>query len=462
MISRIDLSRSEYKSLDGQRQSLSDWDDVVKEESERAVSLLGPVIAGVATLVIGVGGFFLWASLTPIAQASVASGKVVVESNTKTVTHLDGGTLKALHVDEGDHVKEGALLATLDVTRSQSTVLLLRQQLFVQHVKLARLVAERDEKQNFEFHGKAPHGMDTEIAIHLVNTEKKLFSERVTQFGDQIAADQALIAQLESQMQALKARREALAEQVNVVQHDFEVLSQLESRKLETRTKLNEKRIQLVDVKARIAEADASIAENRQKQTAAELTLSNRRTEYFRAISEQIQQAQADIVRLKQEIVAAEDVVAKSQIRSPQEGIVANIRLRTPGSALVGGQPLLDIVPLNQPMLVEGRARAMDIDSIHVGEKAEIKLNAFGSDAAFPLVGQVTYVAPDAILDERTGDMHYVFRARIDEAELKKQPNLFLYPGMTAEVHIVNGERTALAYLTQPMMKSFRRAFREQ
>lgn len=462
MASKIDLSPAEYKTMSVQHGSLSEWEDVVKEESEGSASLRGPVFAGLATLVIGIGGFLTWAAVTPVAQASVASGKVIVESNTKTVTHLEGGTLKELLVNEGQRVQQGSLLATLDVTRSQAAVLLLRQQLFVQHIKLGRLIAERDEEKNFDFDGSPPLGMDEEMAAHLVKTERKLFSERVAQFSDLIATDRSLISQLQSQRQALQSRRKALAEQLKLMRDDFDVLVKLEKRKLETRMKISEKHIELVDVEARIAEIDASLSENVQKARQAELTLSNHRTEYFRVISEQIQLAQSEIARLRQEIVSAEDIVAKSKIRSPQEGIVSNIRLRTPGSALVGGQPLLDVVPLNQPMLIEGKARAMDIDSIRIGEKAEIKLTSFGAAEAFPLVGRVTYIAPDAVLDERTGDIQYVFRAKIDDAELKKQPNLFLYPGMTAEVHIVNGERTALAYLTLPMLQSFNRAFREQ
>jgi HlyD family secretion protein len=416
----------------------------------------------VATLVIGLGGFFVWAAYTPMAQASMAPGRVIVQSNTKTVTHLDGGTLKSIIVSEGAKVKQGALLATLDVTRSQSNVMQFRQALFVLDIKLARLIAEKDEKRIFVYDKPVPTGMDKETAAQLISTEHKLFQERQSQFADQIAVDKSTVEQLDSQARALIARSKSWTEQIQYVRHDYETFSKLEKQQLATKTAVNDKKMQLVELETRIAEADAAVAENKQKRSQAELSLSNRRTDYFRMISEQIQQTQADIARTRQDIISAEDVVAKADIRSPQDGVVANIRIRTPGSAVLGGQPILDIVPDNQPMLIEGRARAADIDVIHLGETAEIRLSSFGAAEALPLIGKITYVAADGTVDERSGDVTYVFRATISKQELKKQPNLFLYPGMTADVSIIGGQRTALAYLALPITQSFRRAFREQ
>jgi HlyD family secretion protein len=460
MSAAITLSPSEYKTTG--TKALSDWDAVVREENAQSASLLGPGLLALAALLAGIGGFFVWASTTQVAQASMAVGRVIVESNTKTVTHLEGGTLKAIAVSEGAKVRQGALLATLDVTRSQSTVAQLKQQLFMADIRLTRLLAEKDEKTSFVYAKAAPSTLNAAMAAQLISTETKLFQERQSQLVDQTAVDRSAVEQLDSQRIALVARRDSWIEQAQFIQHDYDALAHLEKQQLATRAALNEKKIQLVDMQTRIAESNASIAENKQRRDQAELSLSNHRTDYFRVISEQIQQTQSDAARLSQDLVSAQDIVAKSEIRAPQDGIVANIRIRAPGSAVIGGQPILDIVPDNQPMLVEGRARAADIDSIHLGEKAEIKLTSFGQAEALPLVGHISYIAADSILDEKSGESSFLFRARIDKGELEKQPNLFLYPGMTADVSIINGNRTALTYLIEPIANSFHRAFREQ
>jgi HlyD family secretion protein len=462
MPASITLQPSEYHRTSVDAGGLSDWEAVLREEAEATASLFAPMMAGIIVLVIGVGGFFLWAANTNVAQASAAAGRVVAESNTKTVTHLEGGTLKAVLVDEGSRVKQGDLLATLDVTRSQATVIQLRQQLLVLDIRLTRLLAEKDENPRFSYDKPLPIGVNPATAAQLISTEAKLFQERRSQFHDQLATDQSLIDQIDSQIAALVGRRKASIEQAAVMHRDYDAMAKLESQQLVTTSALNEKKLLLMDMEARIAESDASIAEGRQRRSQAELSMSNRRTEYFRTISEAIQQAQADMARANQDLISAEDVVAKSEIRSPQDGVVANIKVRTPGSAVIGGQPILDIVPNHQPMVIEGSIRATDIDAVHIGERTEIRLETFGYQEALPLIGHVTYVAADTVVDERTGVGVYPFRVKIDDGELAKQPNLFLYPGMTANVSIINGSRSALAYLAMPIFKSFHGAFRER
>jgi HlyD family secretion protein len=444
------------------RIALSDWAAVVKEEEAHGASLRGPIMLGIFTLIVGVGGFFLWAGSTELSSAAIASGRVIVESSTKTVSHLEGGTLRALVVREGDKVKAGEVLARLDATRSESALLQLKQQQFADKAQLARLVAERNGSEAFSYETQVPEGMDTTAAGDVLLTERRLFIERTSLFRDQIAADESGIAQLASQRQAIEARRRSWVEQEAVVRREVDTYTKLQARKLITAAAFNAKYLQLLDLTSRIGESDAVLAENSQRKRQLELSVANRRNDYFRGVSVEIQQTQTNIVHVRQQIISAEDVVAKAAIRAPQDGIIANIRIRTPGSALTAGSPVLDIVPANQPMLIEGVAAARDIDQMRVGQKAEIKLSAFGAAELRPLVGHVTYIAPDSTIDERTGDVRFAFRAKIDEAELKAQPNLFLYPGMPAEVYIVTGDRTALAYLTEPIRRSFSRAFREQ
>jgi HlyD family secretion protein len=462
MAGQVTLSRDEYRQLTPDNLPLSDWDAVVREEQASRGSLRGPFILGAMTLVLAVGGFLSWAMTTELSSASVAAGRIVVESNTKTVSHLEGGTLKELLVKEGDKVKAGDKLALLDVTRSQTILVQLRQQLFTYSAQLARLLAERDEKKVLTIDDTLPPGMDATAAANVISTEKRLFEERAELFRDQLAADESGIQQTMSQRVAMEARRRATVEQLEVVRKEFNTYEKLQAQKLIASALLNDKKLQLVDLESRIAEIDASIAESNQRKTQLELTMSNRRSDYFRAVSVEIQQTQSAIASIRQQIISAEDVVAKAVIRSPQDGTVANIKVRTPGSAVIEGTPIMDIVPANQPMLIEGTARAMDIDQIRVGQKAEIKLSAFGALELKPLIGHVTYIAPDSVVDPQTGEPRFAFKATIDEAELKAQPQLFLYPGMPAEVYIVTGNRTAMTYLAEPIERSFNNAFREQ
>jgi HlyD family type I secretion membrane fusion protein len=154
-------------------------------------------------------------------------------------------------------------------------------------------------------------------------------------------------------------------------------------------------------------------------------------------------------------------VLRRLEIRSPQDGIISNIWLRTPGSAVTPGQALLEIVPENEPLLIEMRVNPRDIDSIAMGSQTQIRLTAYNQRSRLPMEGAITYVAADQSVDEKSNTAFFVARAKIDAASLKANPDVRLYPGMPAEVLIIHKSRLAIDYLTSPAVESFNRAFRE-
>ena len=135
--------------------------------------------------------------------------------------------------------------------------------------------------------------------------------------------------------------------------------------------------------------------------------------------------------------------------------------MRTPGSAVTPGEPLLDIVPENEPLLIEMRVNPRDIDSIAVGSQTQIRLTAYNQRSRLPVAGKVIYVAADQSVDEKSNVAFFVARAKIDPARSAANPDMRLYPGMPAEVLIVHKSRRAIDYLISPVLDSFNRAFRE-
>ncbi len=441
---------------------LSDWAAVIQEESNRNVSLRGPVLLGLATLIFGFGGFVAWAATTPLAQAAAATGVIIVESKTKTVTHLEGGRLVELLVKEGDRVEEQQVLAKLDITRSYAMLTRLNEELYTSRARLARLMAERDGKDTFVMPVFEDQGLSKAFMERAVANELRFMDERGKLLRDQLAIDASSAEQMTKESEALSVRLKGLEEQLKTAQNDETALNGLAKKGLATRSQLSSARLLVTDLKSQVLQTQSQLGEAAEKKNQYELNSTSRKSESLRSIAEDIQAVQVDISKLSQDVIAARDVVEKSVIRSPQAGVVANIRLRTPGSALIPGAPLLDIVPENQPMLVEGRARASDIETLQVGHKAEIRLSAFSAAEADPLIGEVIYLAPDSTINEQTGEITYAFKARIPDEELKKQPNIFLHAGMGADVFVVKGQRTALSYLLLPVTESFSRAFREK
>jgi len=168
-----------------------------------------------------------------------------------------------------------------------------------------------------------------------------------------------------------------------------------------------------------------------------------------------------DLADTEERIVAAKDVMRRVEIRSPQAGIVANIRLRTPGGVVAAGEAILDIVPENEPLVVEMKISPRDIDSVVVSSPVQVRLTAYNQRSLSPLDGKVTYVAADQVIDEKSDTAYFVARAEIAPQSLAANPTIKLYPGMPAEVLIVHKARKAIDYLISPISDSFNRAFRE-
>ena len=167
----------------------------------------------------------------------------------------------------------------------------------------------------------------------------------------------------------------------------------------------------------------------------------------------------ADEQRLVQ---AASDRLDRTRIRAPVAGEVVDLKLRTVGGVVNPGEPLMDLVPRDQPLVIEARVSPRDIDVVHPGLKADVHLTAFHTRYLARVQGEVRQVSADRLTDPKTGEPYYTAQIYVDMAEIqKKTPEVKLSPGMPAEAMIITGERTAFEYLIQPIRNTFRRSLRE-
>jgi multidrug efflux pump subunit AcrA (membrane-fusion protein) len=159
---------------------------------------------------------------------------------------------------------------------------------------------------------------------------------------------------------------------------------------------------------------------------------------------------------------AAEDVIARSSIRAPISGAVVGLQVHTSGGVVKAGEPLLSIVPKDEPLVIEARIDPNDIDIVHKGLPAQVRLTPFNARMVPPIPASVVWVSADSMSDQKTGTSYYLARVKLTELPSELPQGVQLYPGMPAEVMILTGERTFLSYLAAPITRSFRRAFREQ
>ena len=132
------------------------------------------------------------------------------------------------------------------------------------------------------------------------------------------------------------------------------------------------------------------------------------------------------------------------------------------GGVIRPGDPILDIVPREEDLLIDARVAPTDIDSVRPGQTARIHFAAYPTRNQPQIEGVVRQISADTLLDEATNQRYYLARVEVDRAELAETaPDIEIVPGMPAEVLIVTGERTVLDYILQPFDETLRRGFRE-
>ncbi|MBV18021.1 MAG: hemolysin secretion protein D [Thalassospira sp.] len=438
------------------------WHQILAEERQASrQSLRKPIIAGLTVIILGFGGFLTWGFTAELDSAAVATGSVIVDSKKKVVNHYEGGILKKLLVDEGQHVTAGQTLALLDGTRSESEIGQLRGERFGLMAKLARLRAEQRGQGNIAFPQELT-ASDEEYVGDILSDEQRLFSKRNEVYAAKRDAQAKQIEQFEAEAQALVSQINARTRQEKLVAEQLKGIRQLADKGFATRTQLVEVENNWSDLVGDMGEFKAQKAAAQQQKAEAEINLASIEMEWQSDIATEIQEAQLAFNDVTQRIRASKDVLDRLEVKAPQAGTVANIQIRTPGGVISPAEPIMDIIPEDEPLVIEARINRQDIDSVQVGSKVQIRLTAYSQRRLSPLIGEVRYVAPDQTVDEQRDSSYYIIRAAINPEELAKYDDINLRPGMPANILVLKTPRKAIDYLIDPIVQSMDKAFREE
>lgn len=433
-----------------------------EDEGEgRVPSLRTPVIAGIVAIGLGIGSFGGWAFSAQLASAAVASGTVVVDSRRKTVSHLEGGILKMLLAHEGEFVKAGQPVVRMEDTRAKAELEQLRARRIGLEAKLVRLRAEQAHEEGLVFPPSLAEPSNP-IAAEVMKAERNVFRARREMYQRKVDIQRKTIEQQEAERLAAIAQTEANDRQAELLDRELKAISSLYEKGYAARPKVSELQTRESELIGRRAELTSRKAKAEQAKAAAELEILAVETDFQQQVASDLQQAQLELADTVERSVTAQDVLRRVDVVSPQDGIVTNIRVHTPGGVIPPGQPILDIVPENEPLVVEAKVGLRDVDSVRVGAPVQVRLTAYNNRSVAPLAGKLTYLSADQQEDAATNSAFFVARAEILPQSLTANPDVRLYPGMPAEVLIINKPRRAIDYFLSPISDSFNRAFREE
>ncbi len=354
-------------------------------------------------------GLTIWAGLAEIEQLSRAGGQVIPAGRVQIIQSTDGGVITEILVREGDKVRKGQKLITLDRVKLTAAVDESRAKVAALKTIRSRLEAELFEKP-------------------------LTFSADVRSYGDFMANQQQLYAK----------RRKAYLEEIAAQEKMADLIKQELSMNRPLLAQGDVSRSDILRLERAVADAENQIVARRNKY------LQDLQTEYAKV--------EEDLVSAEQTLTQRTSAQRDTELFAPTAGIIKNVRLTTVGGVLRPGDEALQIVPTDEELIVEAKVSPADIAHVRLGQRASVKFDTYDSGIYGSADGEVIYISPDTLNEQRQNGEQVYYRVHIKTDISTMRPRngemIAIQPGMTATTEIITGHNTVLRYLTKPILKT--------
>lgn len=433
-------------------------------DSGRVTSVSGDLMRGprhwtnaLLLTIFGAGCIaFAWAGWATLDEVTSGEGRVVPSSQIKLVQNLEGGIVSSILVREGAVVRKGQVLLRIDKTTFGASLREKKTNYYSMLATASRLKAEANGTQPVFpdiLRRKRPD---------LLASETKLYESRRAEFEAGLDILRRQIDQRKQEILEIEGREKRLVDNLSRDRQELKMtrplvaeglVSKIELLRLET--KVNDRAGELDAARLGIPKARSALSEARQRIT--------EKVNNARSIARaQLGEIETRLSALSESLTAAEDRVARTDVRSPVRGIVKRLLVSTIGQVIQPGKDLAEIVPLEDTLLIEAKILPSDIAFLRPGLDAIVKITAYDFTLYGTLAAKVERVGADTITDDR-GNTFYKIRVRTERNSLgdEKDP-LPIIPGMVAQVDILTGKKSVLSYLLKPITRMRHQALRER
>ena len=415
-------------------------------------------------VLLGVGGFLLWALLAPLDKGVPMGGTVAKESNRQAVQHQTGGTIQQILVRDGDVVKAGQVLVRMNPIVAQSAVEMTDSQYLSARAVEARLIAERDGAKAIKFPAEMEQRRSDPRVAEMMSLQNQLLASRQGSLQNELGGVDESIAGLKVQIQGLQESRDAKKEQVNILKEQLAGMRDLAKEGYVARNRLLELERTYAQLNGSISEDIGNIGRAQRQVTELTLRKAQRVQDYQKEVRTQLTDVQREAEAQEARLQAQKFELSNVEVKAPADGTVVNLAVFTPGGVVPAGFKMMDIVPSNDPLVVEGQLPVNLIDRVHAGLKTDLIFSAFNANRTPHIEGVVEQVAADRFVDERTGAAYYKVRVKVTPkgAKMIAAHKMDIRPGMPVELFVKTGERTMMNYLLKPVLDRARSALSEE
>jgi membrane fusion protein, adhesin transport system len=376
----------------------------------------------------------IWAHFAVLDEVKRGAGRVVPSRQMQVVQSLEGGIVSAIEVRDGDIVRQDQVLVRIADTKFASELGEVTERRGAMTARVTRLEAELKglAKPNFadELRRTAPGAVQAETSV---------FETRARKLADDI--------------DVLTQQETRLTETLTLLNREVELTRRLYEQKVVPEIEWLRPTRQATEMRGQLAETQARKV--------------NVKTAFRSQADEDLAKSRGDLAVLDENIKSAQDRVRRADLKSPVYGIVNKVNVTTIGAVVQPGASLMEIVPLEDTLLVEGRIRPQDIAFIRPNQDAVVKISAYDSNVYGSLKGKVERISADTIAEDKGAkeekETFYRVTVRTETNHLGTAENpLPIIPGMIATVEVLTGHKTVLDYMIKPARMLRDEALRER
>lgn len=422
-----------------------------------------PLRWGLMVLLIGFGGFALWAAFAPLDAGVSAEAQVQVFGNRKVVQHLEGGAIDEILVKEGDAVTEGQPLIRLNRTRALSEQAIVSTQYIMAKTIEARLIAERDNANEIHYspeliaaYGDDPHFLDAR------RVQEQLFHTRRAALQGEIEILRENLRGAEQQLRGLEQVQKNRQAQINFINQELTGVRELANEGYLPRNRMLTLERDAAQLQASLSNDVVESGRARNQIAELKLRILQREQDFQKEVQSQLSEVQKEATSLGERLEALNYTVRETEIRAPIAGFVQGVTVHTVGGVIGSGTQLMEIVPEDERFIIQAHVPIHSIDKVAPGLEVEITFPAFNHARTPNIPGRVLTVSADRLTDPQTGMPYYLAQIEVTDSGMELLRYNHIRPGMPAAVLIRTGERTMLSYLFKPFLERLDKSFTEE
>lgn len=407
-----------------------------------------------------------WSAVARLDSAVVADGAVAVESNRKTVQHLEGGIVREILVRDGNNVRQGDTLIRLDPTRNAAADLGYREQLAIANALQARLVAQRDMADRIELPSEVTSLKDDPLIVNAIHDNQSQFDNRRESLTRGTEVIEKQVAQAQDEIRQASLDQRTARQQIESINVELPNLRVLLEKGLVALPRVTTLERQLIQVQGQLETAQISRTKATEKVGELQARIDQLKQDYRQEAANALPDVRKTISDARQQLVVANDALQRIEIKAPVTGTVQQLKMFTVGGVIRPGDPIMDIVPSADVLVVRAKVMPVDIDRIVAGDVVEIRVPQFVRFELKPIMGSVRSISRDSIQDTPgpTGQVqpYFAVEVAVDRASIPDEIRDRMSAGMTVDVIIRTQERTVLSYLVAPLRNRLAKSMRER